>query len=76
MVALAITAGFTVVEFAGGVPSAHLVVEDRVLSECSELMRASEDMLRARFGISHTALQMECGSWDKDACVFSPAKGS
>lgn len=48
--------------------SARLVVEDRLLSECSDIMRQSEDVLRARFGITHTTLQVECGSGDEAAC--------
>jgi cobalt-zinc-cadmium efflux system protein len=48
--------------------SARLVVEDRLLSECSDIMRQSEGVLSARFGITHTTLQVECGSGDEAAC--------
>lgn len=52
--------------------SAHLVVEDRLLSSCSDVMGECEDMLDAKFGISHTTFQLECATCAENVCVFQP----
>jgi len=53
--------------------SAHLVVEDRLLSACSNVVADCEDMLAKRFAISHTTFQLECETCGENACVFQPA---
>ena len=53
--------------------SAHLVVEDRLLSSCSSVVAECEEMLARRFSISHTTFQLECQTCGEDACVFQPA---
>ncbi len=50
--------------------SAHLVVEDRLLSTCSSVVAECEQMLRERFSISHTTFQLECKTCEENACVF------
>lgn len=54
--------------------SAHLVVKDRMLSDCSGVVQMGESMLRERFGISHTTIQVECDRCEEAACVFDHHK--
>jgi len=53
--------------------SAHLVVEDRLLSACSSVVADCEDMLADKFGISHSTFQLECQTCGENACIFQPA---
>ena len=55
--------------------SAHLVVEDKLLSACSNVMAECEDMLDDKFGISHTTFQLECTTCAENVCVFQPQDG-
>ena len=50
--------------------SGHIVVKDRPVSDCSGLIATSEGLLKERFGISHTTIQVECRTCEVDACVF------
>jgi cobalt-zinc-cadmium efflux system protein len=52
--------------------SAHLVVEDRLLSACSNVVADCEAMLAEKFAISHTTFQLECETCAENACVFQP----
>ncbi len=52
--------------------SAHLVVEDRLISDCSAVVARSEEVLQDKFGISHTTFQLECKACPEGVCVFSP----
>lgn len=54
--------------------SARLVVEDRPLSQCSGIMRRSEEVLRERFQITHTTLQVECGPGGGESCTIGTEK--
>lgn len=53
--------------------SAHLVVPDQMISDCSGVLAESEDMLKDKFGISHTTFQIECETCADKVCVFRPA---
>ncbi len=53
--------------------SAHLVVPDQMISDCSGVLAESEDLLKDRFGISHTTFQIECETCADQTCVFRPA---
>jgi cobalt-zinc-cadmium efflux system protein len=53
--------------------SAHLVVEDRLLSACSSVVADCKEMLAEKFAISHTTFQLECETCGESACVFQPA---
>lgn len=50
--------------------SAHIEVEDRPVSACSCILRDLEHLLKERFGISHTTLQIEYEMCQGDVCVF------
>ena len=52
--------------------SAHLVVPDQMVSDCSGVLAESEDLLKDRFGISHTTFQIECETCADQTCVFRP----
>jgi cobalt-zinc-cadmium efflux system protein len=57
--------------------SAHLVVPDQMVSDCSGVIAESEDMLKEEFGISHTTFQIECETCADQSCIFRPpARGS
>ena len=56
--------------------SAHLVIEDRLLSACSSVVADCEEMLSDKFAISHTTFQLECKTCGENACVFQPSHGS
>ncbi len=55
--------------------SAHIVVEDRLLSACSNVVAECEGMLAEKFAISHTTFQLECETCGENACVFQPTHG-
>ncbi len=50
--------------------SAHVQVVDQPLSTCSCVIQDCERILRERFKISHTTLQLESLACDVDACFF------
>jgi cobalt-zinc-cadmium efflux system protein len=52
--------------------SAHLVVPDQMLSDCSGVLANSEDLLKEKFGISHTTFQIECETCADQVCIFQP----
>jgi cobalt-zinc-cadmium efflux system protein len=54
--------------------SAHIVVRDRPLSDCSGLIARSEGVLKDRFAISHTTIQLECQTCEGGVCVFQGPK--
>lgn len=46
--------------------SAHILVEDRRVSEATAVMRSIDTMVRERFNISHVTLQFECENCAQD----------
>ena len=46
--------------------SAHVLVQDRRVSEASVILRALDDLVRERFGITHVTLQFECENCEPD----------
>lgn len=48
--------------------SAHLLIEDQRVSECSQIIAEVNQLLGQRFGLGHTTLQLEC-----ESCESSPA---
>jgi cobalt-zinc-cadmium efflux system protein len=54
--------------------SAHIVVEDKKVSDCSQITTNCESMLKEKFHITHTTLQIECTSCDSNNCVFHNQK--
>ncbi len=52
--------------------SAHLVVPDQMISDCSGVLAESEDILKEMFAISHTTFQIECATCADQVCVFQP----
>jgi cobalt-zinc-cadmium efflux system protein len=42
--------------------SAHVVIQDQMVSNSAEVVRAINDCLSRKFNIGHTTLQLECGS--------------
>jgi cobalt-zinc-cadmium efflux system protein len=46
--------------------SAHVLVNDRRVSEASIIMRQLDDLVRERFGITHVTLQFECENCGED----------
>jgi len=52
--------------------SAHLVVPDQMISDCTAVLADSEEILKERFGISHTTFQIECETCADKSCVFRP----
>jgi cobalt-zinc-cadmium efflux system protein len=54
--------------------SAHIVIEDRMVSDCHDIVRMINDILREKFNIIHTTLQLECGNCISDlTCSVNPA---
>jgi cobalt-zinc-cadmium efflux system protein len=56
--------------------SAHILVNDRRVSEASIIMRELDELVRRRFGITHVTLQFECencGEDDRIVCT-QPAR--
>lgn len=51
--------------------SAHIVVKDRPVSECGDMISSLQELLKERFAITHTTFQMECASCGEDSCVFN-----
>jgi cobalt-zinc-cadmium efflux system protein len=49
--------------------SAHVLVEDRRVSEATAISREIDAVLRGRFGITHVTLQFECENCDPDEKV-------
>ncbi len=56
--------------------SAHVLVADKPVSACSCIIKECEEMLRTRFNISHSTLQLEYEACEADACplVRRPGK--
>ncbi|MEW5748410.1 MAG: cation diffusion facilitator family transporter [Candidatus Thermoplasmatota archaeon] len=50
--------------------SAHVVVEDRRISDCAGIVQECERLLKERFSISHTTFQLEFKTCGENACVF------
>jgi cobalt-zinc-cadmium efflux system protein len=48
--------------------SAHVLVDDKPVSACSCTIKECEVMLRERFNISHTTLQLEHTACETEAC--------
>jgi cobalt-zinc-cadmium efflux system protein len=54
--------------------SAHIVIEDRMLSNCNGIVQSVNDVLKEKFDIIHTTLQLECGSCASGlVCSVNPA---
>jgi cobalt-zinc-cadmium efflux system protein len=49
--------------------SAHLLVEDQLLSRCPEIVGEVEGTLAERFSIAHTTLQCECESCGREGII-------
>lgn len=54
---------------AGRALSAHVLVDDRRVSEATHILRQVDAMVRAKFGISHVTLQFECENCAADERV-------
>jgi cobalt-zinc-cadmium efflux system protein len=50
--------------------SAHVLVDDRRVSEATAISREIDALLRARFGITHVTLQFECENCDPEERVI------
>ena len=48
--------------------SAHVLVADKPVSACSCIIKECEEMLRARFNISHSTLQLEYEACEGEVC--------
>jgi len=48
--------------------SGHLVLQDIPLSQSREVVERTNEMLRHRFAIDHTTLQVESGPCDAESC--------
>jgi len=48
--------------------SAHVEVDDGMVSGFGRLLAECERMLKERFSISHTTIQVECGACEMDGC--------
>jgi cobalt-zinc-cadmium efflux system protein len=55
--------------------SAHIQVVDQPLSTCSCVVQDCERILREKFGISHTTLQLESQACEVEACFFRQPNG-
>jgi cobalt-zinc-cadmium efflux system protein len=49
--------------------SAHVVLDDRKLSEASAILRSIDGAMRADFAIAHVTVQFECESCDPDTTI-------
>lgn len=49
--------------------SAHVVLDDRKLSEASAILRSIDAAMRADFAIAHVTVQFECESCDADTTI-------
>jgi cobalt-zinc-cadmium efflux system protein len=56
--------------------SAHVVLDDRKLSEASAIMRAIDGAMHADFAISHVTVQFECESCDPDTTIVCTQVGA
>jgi cobalt-zinc-cadmium efflux system protein len=59
--------------------SAHVVLDDRKLSEASTILRSIDAAMRDDFAITHVTVQFECESCDPDTtivCTQVPARES
>jgi cobalt-zinc-cadmium efflux system protein len=55
--------------------SAHIQVMDQPLSTCSCVIQDCERILREKFNISHTTLQLESQACEVEACFFRQPNG-
>jgi cobalt-zinc-cadmium efflux system protein len=55
--------------------SAHVVLDDRKLSEASAILRTIDGALRAEFGIGHVTVQFECESCEPDTTIVCSQAG-
>ena len=55
--------------------SAHIQVMDQPLSTCSCVIHDCERVLREKFNISHTTLQLESQACEVEACFFRHPDG-
>jgi len=56
--------------------SAHVVLDDRKLSEASLIMRAIDAAMHDEFAITHVTVQFECESCDPDTTIVCTQVGS
>jgi len=49
--------------------SAHVVLDDRKLSEASAILRSIDAAMRDDFAITHVTVQFECESCDPDTTI-------
>jgi len=56
--------------------SAHVVVDDRLVSACSGIVQECEELLRHDFGFSHVTIQLEATTCPLDACCFKGSNGT
>ena len=56
--------------------SAHVVLDDRKLSEASAILRSIDAAMRDDFAISHVTVQFECESCDPDTTIVCTQVGS
>jgi cobalt-zinc-cadmium efflux system protein len=56
--------------------SAHVVLDDRKLSEASAIMRAIDAAMHHDFAISHVTVQFECESCDPDTTIVCTQVGA
>ena len=50
--------------------SAHLVINDRMISDCSSIVKVCQGILKMKFAITHTTFQLECDKCPENSCVF------
>jgi cobalt-zinc-cadmium efflux system protein len=56
--------------------SAHVVLDDRKLSEASAILRSIDAAMRDEFEITHVTVQFECESCDPDTTIVCTQVGS
>lgn len=49
--------------------SAHVLLDDRRISEAAAVLHEIEEAARDRYGVTHTTIQFECESCGPDECV-------
>lgn len=54
--------------------SAHILVKDQMVSNCSAVIEKCEDLLSREYAISHTTFQIECQTCTDPVCTFVPHK--
>jgi cobalt-zinc-cadmium efflux system protein len=54
-----------------GALSAHLLVDDQMISQCDVILSRVENLLREEFGIGHATLQVECAACGHPAMFCS-----